>query len=996
MCLFTSVTVRLPHPRLFGASLMALLAGTPVHATEPPRTMPVQGTVTLAGRPLSGAEVRIYGAVDPGPDLTVRTGTDGRFAVTAPSVGLWRVRVEARGALPAETWAEPFKDPVALPPVDLVPASALAVQIVDERGEPVTALVAASAKPDLGAGWWLPTEVIPTDEDGRARIFRAGARASADPWTLRVQADGFAPLLFELSSTDLAVQPGGVQPGGTPGLTLTLSRGIHRPVEILDARGGPVPGVAIYLRSGGAALPPLAVTDDRGRAALAAPSDTPVDLVLLAPDGSYAARALGPPPEGAGDTAAPEILRLPPGAELRGRTIQERTGRPVGGARVWLRPPAPPTRWLPYPALCAAGLLAVVRTDPQGRFRLPAPPWPVKLATVAPDHLPLERSLPDSQPNDLNAENRLLEMALTPLRFGSGQVTDLDDRAVTGAVVRLTPQASPASGDADRTERARTEMVRTDPEGRFGFANPRPGRHDLEVRAPGFAPVQVPGVEIPAAPGEIDLGAVVLAGGHRLAGRVVAPDGQPLEGAEVLLTATGTTPAAMEMVMSDQPVQATSDPEGRFRLEDLSPGLVHLRVRRTGYLPFTGEGLEIPSLEPLEVVLRPAGEVSGWVLDPEGQPVAGALVSVAEEIGEARAGEATPGNETPGNRRDAPANAGPREAGSSSAGFATTSDDGRFEIRNVTPGRLVLTATAGGYLETRKSGLELEPRGALRGLEVALQRGASVSGRVWDPQGLPVAGALVRAEPRGSAAPPAVRGTESSTRPLPAMIRTGPEGDFELVGLTPGPHALVAEDDLGRRARRELLVTDRHDGLDLTLEGGTEIAGRVRGPDGQPVPDTRMTLLNTAVDRQSLETRSDPSGSFAFHGVPAGSYRLLALGGGFVPTWYPQPLQVGAAPLRGLEVELEAGATVRGRVEGVDFEDLSRAVVRLPSVVGAFGRLDFEGRFELRGVPPGERTLEVALPGRSPVHWRLTVPPGASEVTVELRLGANVPSGDTP
>lgn len=1010
MCLSTSVKVRLLHPRFLGPSLVALLAGTAMLATESPRTMPVQGTVTLAGRPLSRAEVRIYGAVDPGPDLTVRTGADGRFTVIAPSVGLWRVRVEARGALPAETWAEPFEDPVALPPVDLVPASGIVVQVGDEHGVPVPALVAASPsssgpsppsesslsstrppEPGLGEGWWIPVEVIPTDEGGRARIPLPAAGPLAHAWSLHVLAADFAPLLFELSPSDLAIEP-----GASTVLTLTLEPGVPRPVRVIDHHGEPLAEVAIYGRPGGGALPPLAVTDDRGRATFAAPPDTPVDLVLVAPEGSYAVRALGPAPEGAEDAAAPEILRLSPGAEVRGWTIQERTGRPLGGTRVWLRPPAPPTRWFPYPALRAAGLLDTVRTDPQGRFHLPAPPWPVTLAALAADHRPFVMTFSDRRPDQLGTGDRPLELALAPLRFGVGQVIDLEERAVPDAIVRLTPHASPSSGHADRTERARTETVRTDLEGRFGFANPLPGRHHLEVRAPGFAPVQVPGVEIPAAPSKIDLGVVVLAKGHGLTGRVVAPDGQPLEDAEIVLTVAGITPAATEMAMSERPVRATSDPEGRFRLEDLSPGLAHLRVRRAGYLPYTEEGLEIPSPQPLEVVLRPAGEVSGWVLDPEGQPVAGALVSVAEEHGEPRAGEETPRNETPGNRDDVLANADPPEAALSRAEFAITSDDGRFVIRNVTPGRLVLAATAGGYLETRKSGIELEPGGALRDLEVALRRGASVTGRVWDPQGLPVAGALVRAEPGDSTAPPAVPRTAPATIPLPAVTRTGPEGDFELVGLTPGPHVVVAEDDLGRRARRDLLVTDRHDGLDLTLEGGTEIAGHVSGPEGRPVPETQVTLLPAVVDRQSLETRSDPSGAFAFHGVPRGSYRLLALGEGFVPTWYPQPLEVGAAPLRGLEVELEAGATVRGRVEGVGLEDLSRAVVRLPSVAGAFGRLDFEGRFELRGIPAGERTLEVALPGRPPVHWRLTVPQGASEVPVELQLGADVPSGETP
>ncbi len=68
-----------------------------------------------------------------------------------------------------------------------------------------------------------------------------------------------------------------------------------------------------------------------------------------------------------------------------------------------------------------------------------------------------------------------------------------------------------------------------------------PGSYRLTVCAAGFAPVAVPGIEIPPAPmphgssahSPVDGGTIVLIPGAVISGRIVDADGEPLAGASI-------------------------------------------------------------------------------------------------------------------------------------------------------------------------------------------------------------------------------------------------------------------------------------------------------------------------------------------------------------------------------------------------------------------------------------------------------------------------------
>ncbi|HYO12550.1 MAG TPA: carboxypeptidase regulatory-like domain-containing protein [Thermoanaerobaculia bacterium] len=99
---------------------------------------------------------------------------------------------------------------------------------------------------------------------------------------------------------------------------------------------------------------------------------------------------------------------------------------------------------------------------------------------------------------------------------------------------------------------------------------------------------------------------------------------------------------------------------------------------------------------------------------------------------------------------------------------------------------------------------------------------------------------------------------------------------------------------------------------------------------------------------------------------------------------------MAGAPVEGLELRLATGGVLRGRILGLSFERLAGVYVAASRIVspGTFeearqGRVDFEGKYEIRGITPGEWTVGAESGGASTVK-RITVPEGASEVTLDL------------
>ncbi len=1007
------------------AVLLAAAAGA--------RPLTVAGRVlSPAGEGLAGAEVtlrpllaayqlarrQLAGEPTPPAAARVRAAGDGSYELRVPEAGFWRLTVAHPAYLAARFDLSPLAADRRLPEVTLLPRSDLAVRLVDGRGRALAGVVVA------GRGW--------------SGAWRALARDGWWPEERRALAGegGMAVMPCEVDEkVSLAALADGlwvhrVVPCDAGGAELVMD-GELQPARLLAASGEPAAATFAFVRW---PFLPVGKSGAAGRLRLPDAATVPVPLAFAEAAGSYGEGEAGWR-EGA-DGALLEV-RLPPVVELTGRVVDAVSEAPLAGAWLWLgrgathfhqtdgrggfrwqipaaggelrvgaagyvdavttAPAASGEPWTVrlLPALGRRGRVvdeagdgipgAEVRarltrqrwvagvdehgmvrasgpreseevkviSDGEGAFELrPLVPWVGFELAVRRSGYARHTSRHATRAPGAAAEELLIELAAA--RIGFGRVVDQHEAPLAGAAVELIATLSGPSAEALRGT-ATSHRATSDGDGRFILQHLAAGTYYLAARAPGHPEVLVPGIEIAPGEGPLDLGTVLLAPGIRLRGRVVDPAGRGVEGARLSVRAADSGQATVQRPGSLWFAAATSGTGGGFQLDALPPeSRLALAVFAEGFLHELVGWTTGSEAEELTVELRRGSRLRGLVVGPAGRPVAGAVVELA--------------GSGPG---------GPLVSAATWSRRAVTDADGRFELRDLPPGDYAIHAhaAAGASDPVRRRFAAAEAA-----LEVVLELRvkAAVAGWVLDPQGAPVEGARVFAMPEGDAA--AGRSWAMDRR----LAQTGASGRFEIGGLEAGRARLRAshesfeptsiEVELAEAAPRtvELRFVRRIDPQRRAL-----VTGRVVDGAGLPVSGARLRLGRR-------EVRSGPAGEVELT-VPVGSHPLSCRHAGYAP-YFGGPLAVGEEGVSDLIVELSAGATIAGRVSGLDFADLARLeVVAWGEHDQLYGSVSFDGALRIPRVPPGEWTVRARLgnPTRS-ASAAVSVARGDSEAWVEL------------
>ncbi|MCP3961472.1 MAG: hypothetical protein GY719_26810 [bacterium] len=1007
--------------------------------------IPITGQVLADGEPLPEARVlllasegtfatgerRLAGGGDLEPVAETRTDADGLYRLEAPGVGFFAVRVELDGWVPKEHGLGPLLHAVELPPADLDADAGFEVRVT-AGGKPAGARLlafptdptwsrlAGRTVPLQGTGRWARAVFFgTTDEKGKARVPATGEEKE---WLIEVAAPGFAPVRHEGPA-------GGRQ-------NLELAPGARFPVETVDARGEPIAGALILAAEG---FLPIARSDDNGRVELALASEGSQSLKAFDAEGRHGTLKLEPPVPGKESELATLALEEP--RKIRGNVVAEGSREPIAGALVWAgRPsaddavvtgargeyslvmPTEPQMFRdarvqaaavghvpgmeparsesevgPTIALGAATRLAgrVVdvedagiagveieisaapgpgmrrafrgipfqgrwaRSSRDGGFDLPGLPagqgYELKLTRegFAPAKITADALEPAEARTDLRA---VLYRGLRAV----GTVVDERDVPIAGAEVRLAEQVDRRRGFRFGGEESEPPGHSTDADGRFAVPDLSAGRYDLQVEAEGYGSVSVPGVELPEGAGDIDLGTVVLPPGVTVEGRVVDSGGQPLAGVEIHATEPSkmSLPAAYQrLVLARTAPDAVTAVDGHFAVKNRRAGeRLDLNVAREGYVPQTVSGVVAPPEEPLSVVLQPASRVTGRVVDEDGDPIAeAALQARPEGLG------------------------GSGGARFSSFNRARSGEDGRFELLDVEPGKVTVVAEAQGFQRTQISGLEAPAGGELSGVELVLSAGVTISGVVLDADSEPVRGARV-----------SVSATGGPGRPIVFIEIADGDGRFELTGIGLGPLTVTAEDDSGSGSASKSLEVTGDQEIELRFEDGVEVSGRVVGPDGTGVAGAEVVLSKGTGNRfwgaGRAEAASATGGAFTLENVTPGSYQLSAAKEGFARAQTGHPIEVGDAPLGGLEIRLEEGITLTGRVLGLEIDELALVEIRSRH---SSGRADFEGNYTLANLSPGEVHVRAEIPGTGrQVSEHITLEEGVTQATLDLEFGS--------
>ena len=540
----------------------------------------------------------------------------------------------------------------------------------------------------------------------------------------------------------------------------------------------------------------------------------------------------------------------------------------------------------------------------------------------------------------------------------AGRVVDRLGRPVAGAHV----QARAGKGDGGAWV-----VAATDEDGRYLLRLGSGAATRLRVEADGFVPEELAGVEPPQAGLELTLARRLALEG------LVRAHGQAAADAEVTIAgASGTR-------------TAKSGPDGAFSFAGLAEGRYALRAVRDaeaayldGVIVAAGDG----GTGVVTVELQPATTVTGKLRERGGRAIAGGVVILSEADG-------------------APL---PRAF--------TTDNEGNFRFVAVLPGSYAVGAHADGFYPAEPRPLRVGKTPAT--VELRLDPGATVEGRVIDERAQPVPGADVavsgessdgtpiamtassgaatatgaRVEPAGELGilrgpvpyPPPTPIGEAA--PAPKQFRTDDKGAFRVTGLPAGRLVVVAtHPDFARGASEPMqVVAGAELRVTVVLSRGVEVRGRVSDDRGAPVGGAELTG-----DGASLAV-SDARGEFEIAHV-ARALTLTVRAPGFLPaTRAVSPSEHGPfdVTLRRAEGRL-GGDVVDDRGAPVS---AARVEIAAPPMPARWVTTDRAGHFDAEALGPGPYRVVVTHADFAPATFDAVTP--SSDARFPLAPGGGI------
>lgn len=416
----------------------------------------------------------------------------------------------------------------------------------------------------------------------------------------------------------------------------------------------------------------------------------------------------------------------------------------------------------------------------------------------------------------------------------------------------------------------------------------------------------VDGVELRASPG------------GRVRGVVFGADGAPAAGAEVSLRPGLNAFLGQITERKYRWLEATTDADGRFDLPGVPAGAGYTISATSPHIALEEQfGIEVREGQVTEVSLHghQGAVVGGVVVDAAGAPIAGANVAMVY-LDMSRVLFSADGRAAP----------------------IVTDDDGRFRVERVASGRVAFIAAADGLAPSNIAELAVVDGGIYEDLQLQLGGGITVTGLVVDDLDRPLADAKVEVRPFERPDDPQFLKLALKIRRV--EVQSGADGGFEVKGMS-GERLVVQASKPGYTTAVRTGVKLDGKQVKVQLQRGAVIHGRVQLADG------------TAAVRFRVETRTRPLPQ------PTGAAADAASDGGSAAT----PVDDGRGRRGGMRMQF-------GRGRGMDAE----RTMQLPEGQTLADRgmdpdanwreiKSADGRFTLRGVPPGRISVRVRADG---------------------------------
>jgi protocatechuate 3,4-dioxygenase beta subunit len=576
-----------------------------------------------------------------------------------------------------------------------------------------------------------------------------------------------------------------------------------------------------------------------------------------------------------------------------------------------------------------------------------------------------------------------VRIVLGPGHELSGTVVDEKGAAVVGANV-IAAEGDDWSVGLDKWAAA------TSDKGAFKLDGLAAGQMSIYLDRPGKPLLLVGSAGIP----ETTRYDIRLRPGGSIRGTVTDEQGKPVAKADV----------RMAMQKSWSPMAGVTDKDGKFDLADVPAGpIAYFRIDCEGYMPYpdpsapesgSGESLREGAVMTRDVVLRRglAAEVHVTGSDTN-EAIEGCEVTlyVVKQWGDA-----------------------------SQPWKATTDKEGLAKISGLVPGNYLVVLKAPGYVQEglppwytnllqSPDAMPAQWRlnasgdgGAIRG-DYKLTRGAVVTGRVWDPNKQPVAGARVTVQGARNEFP----------------VFSDGEGRFKMDAVAPS-NRCVAEAfgaDDARGASDPFIVRPGQtvENIDVRLAPCGRASGTVRTPDGKPLQGAMVRFVMGKLDEnnpwgfqqfQSAERFPvGPDGRFSIPAIPAGNATVRADAEGYLPAWKNDVVIIANQETGGVELILRNALEISGRVEAQSGGTVAGAQIYAQYtgvgekrswggfVTGLSGepsaQTDAEGKFTLKSMQEGNYTIWAQAPGFAS-GTRVNTKTGAGDVIIRLAPGKKI------
>ena len=347
--------------------------------------------------------------------------------------------------------------------------------------------------------------------------------------------------------------------------------------------------------------------------------------------------------------------------------------------------------------------------------------------------------------------------------------------------------------------------------------------------------------------------------------------------------------------------------------------------------------------------LTPGAEIQGTVVGPNRRTVEGAEVSARQRTHGLSRHEQT----------------------------AITDEDGRFRLGGLLPALADITAAADGYVP---SVVESVRPATGESIVIELAAGASLAGRVLEPDGTPAADVHVLLNLATDELSRMARGRDP--RDLFRRERTDRDGRFRFDNVVPAKWTAEARDETTQATLEGIALSHGEQReIELRLEPPDQLTVFVTNHLGEPVANAHIQA-----------SPEDPSPNTAFGDTDAGGRATLwvSTGPATVEVEHPELLNVSRDVVlepgaNELHVQLDPGGKISGVVRSVDGAPIPGVTVEvseeLPDVDGDSERAislrrllrylepptrtvsDFGGNFRVAGLDSGRYDLVARLAG---------------------------------